>query len=99
MPYAVEPAALMVSEPPTVGVAVGLAVLLLAYMPPVVPIYNPPPVPFEVIDILPVEDEFAFVDWMNELSYIVRPQVPWVALIATSEAEMIFPPVPSKRNA
>ena len=59
-------------------------------MPPVVPTYIPPFVPLEVMETLPP------VDWMKVLSYMVKPQVPEVALIVTAEAELTLPPVPCR---
>mgnify|MGYP000653309680 CR=1 FL=1 len=65
-----------------------LAVLLLATMPPVVLSHIPPDDPEVVIEIFPP------VDWISELSYMVSPQLPWVALIVISLAEITLLPVP-----
>jgi hypothetical protein len=54
--------AFIVMDPPSVGIAVGVAVLLLAKIPPEVSEYKPPPIPLEIIEIFPVDKVLALVD-------------------------------------
>ena len=64
-------------------------------MPPVVFIYIPPLVPLAVIEIFPVDVRLALVDCINVLSYIVRPQIPPVALMVIAALDLIPLAVPS----